>query len=74
REEDSKIRNEFIDADKKISNPSNSQKHSDAIYTSRLLTEELNLKNLPEPKNSIELNAPPSSEHVIPSDEESPSK
>ncbi|CAG8727406.1 6683_t:CDS:2 [Dentiscutata erythropus] len=69
REEYNKIRNEYINADKMISDPSNSQKDSDAIYTSRLLTNDLNLKNLPEPKNSDELTASPNLEYFFISDD-----
>ncbi|CAG8743074.1 3177_t:CDS:2, partial [Gigaspora margarita] len=72
REKDAKIRDEFRAADNMNSNPSSLQKHSDAIYTSRLLSQHLDLGNIPEPKNSIELTATPDSEYFILSDEESP--
>ncbi|CAG8772973.1 165_t:CDS:2, partial [Dentiscutata erythropus] len=45
-------RNEIIAANKIVSNPSSSQIHPNAIYTSRLLSKKLDLENLPEPKNS----------------------
>ncbi|CAG8734806.1 3375_t:CDS:2, partial [Dentiscutata heterogama] len=70
REKDISIRNEFIAANKIISNPPSSQIHPDAIYTSRLLSRQLDLESLPEPKNSTDLTATPSSEFFI-SDEDS---
>ncbi|CAG8749493.1 17403_t:CDS:1, partial [Gigaspora rosea] len=47
RKEDTLIRNEFETADKIISTLSSTQKHSDAIYSSRLLNSCLDLEQLP---------------------------
>ncbi|CAG8568356.1 13850_t:CDS:2, partial [Gigaspora rosea] len=75
REKDAKIRDEFRAADKMNSNPSSLQQHSGAIYTSRHLSQHLDLEDIPEPKNSIELTAAtPDSEYFILSDEESPNE